>query len=109
MAEKAFQGLPKYMKNFRETAMLIAEDLGNRVWNLKTEIERRIHEMTNKPEQQSQSRAHFQCELIYHPFSFSNLAKKSNKQNPSSEKNRFQIDRILDSSFFFSFRQITQT
>ena len=42
MAEQIFKDLPKYLNRFREIATLVAGELGNRVWDLKTEIERRI-------------------------------------------------------------------
>jgi hypothetical protein len=49
MAEQIFKDVPKYLNRFRETATLVAGELGNRVWDLKTEIERRIAGMTGKP------------------------------------------------------------
>jgi hypothetical protein len=50
MAEQIVKDLPKYMKRFSDTAMIIAGELGNRLWDLKIELERRIADMTNKNE-----------------------------------------------------------
>lgn len=55
MAEQIFKDLPKYLNRFRETALLVAGELGNRLWDLKTEVERRIAEFTGKPRNLSQS------------------------------------------------------
>ena len=55
MAEQIFKDLPKYLNRFRETALLVAGELGNRLWDLKTEVERRIAEFTGKLRNLSQS------------------------------------------------------
>jgi len=48
MAEQIFQNLPKYLKSWSETAVVLARDLVDRVWVLKAEVERRITDMNNK-------------------------------------------------------------
>ena len=47
MLEQTFKDLPKYLKSFSETAMIIGRDVGESAWSLKADIERRIAEMTS--------------------------------------------------------------
>ncbi|CAF3430726.1 unnamed protein product, partial [Rotaria sp. Silwood2] len=50
MAEQIFKDLPKYLKNLRETAMVLGNNLVDRVWDLKAELQRRVENMNNKKE-----------------------------------------------------------
>ena len=57
MLEQTFKDLPKYLKSFSETAMVIGRDLGESAWSLKADIERRIAEMSSgKTDDASKSR-----------------------------------------------------
>ncbi|CAF1103417.1 unnamed protein product [Rotaria sp. Silwood1] len=51
MAEQIFKDLPKYMQNLREKAIVLSNDLVDRVWDLKTELERRVENMNNNKEE----------------------------------------------------------
>lgn len=48
MAEKMVQDLPKYLKKFSDSMMVISSELGNRVWALKVELEKRYADATKK-------------------------------------------------------------
>jgi hypothetical protein len=56
MAEKVFKDLPKHLKSFSETAMIVGRDILDRALVLKAEVERRIGEMTNKKEDKTNER-----------------------------------------------------
>ena len=55
MAEQLVKDLPKHLTSLSETAVLLGQDVVNRVWDLKAEIEKRIADMSNKPEEKSKS------------------------------------------------------
>ena len=86
MAEKMVKDLPKYMKKFSDTMMVVAGELGNRVWDLKTEIEQRIGGTSKKDD-----------------------VKTKSSSRPSSGKWNISLENeSIRFQFFFFFREISQ-
>lgn len=56
MAERLVQDLPKHLKTLQETAMVLGSQVAERLWDLKSEVERRINEMSAKPDEKAKSR-----------------------------------------------------
>ena len=50
MLEKVFKDLPKHLTSLSETAVIVGRNLLDRAWDLKTEVERRVGDMSKKKE-----------------------------------------------------------
>ena len=68
MAERIFQDLPKYLKTFKETALFVSREVADRVWDLKSELERRIADMSSKKDDKPKSKFEIQNKPIISVF-----------------------------------------
>ncbi|CAF0770579.1 unnamed protein product [Adineta ricciae] len=57
MAERVFQDLPKYLKTFKETALFVSREVADRVWDLKSELERRFADMSSKKDDKPKTKS----------------------------------------------------
>ena len=56
MAERIFQDVPKHLKTLKEAALFVSREVADRVWDLKSELERRIAGMSNKKDDTPKSK-----------------------------------------------------
>lgn len=50
MAEQFYNDLPKHFKTLSEKAVVVGQDLADRVWDIKAELQRRIENFQKQEE-----------------------------------------------------------